>query len=159
MFRLWSIGVGLGDLRLASILRRYAMTRDESVLPDAEEPMGLFFSNHLGYKALFDAVTSKVEAVGAGNLDAEDAAREIYQLYAKIDFVPPVMRYGDPEQHVVAIGKPRTMLRSAIWGFTAAPPEIKSLLADSVRDIGPMRYILGKSKTVPAETKTVPSAT
>ena len=131
------------------------MSRDESVLPDAEEPMGLFFSNHLGYKALFDAVTTKVEAVGAGKISAEDAAREIYQLYSKIDFVPPALRFGDPERRYINIGNPATLLRSAAWAMTSAPPEIKALTVDSIRDIGPLRYLLGKSKTVPAEAKPV----
>jgi FADH2 O2-dependent halogenase len=158
MFRLWAIGVGLGDLRLASILRTFAVTRDESVLPDSAEPMGLFFSNHLGYKALFEAVTAKVEAVGAGELPAEEAANEIYQLYGAIDFVPPVLRFGDPERRFINVGDRATLLRTAAWAFTAAPPEIKQLTVDSIRDIGPLRFLLGKPKITTTDSKPVPTA-
>ena len=49
-FRVWALGVGLGDLKLASIYRRYLKTHDDSILPDAEEPMGLFYSQHKGFR-------------------------------------------------------------------------------------------------------------
>ena len=64
-FRVWVLGVSLGELRLFSAYRRFARTGDAGLLPDAAEPMGPFFSNHAGFQTLFEQASAAVEAVDA----------------------------------------------------------------------------------------------
>jgi FADH2 O2-dependent halogenase len=124
--RIWAMGVGLGDLRLASIYRRYLHTHEESILPDNEEPMGLFYSNHLGFKALFDQAVAEVAEVEAGTLSSKEAARRIFALVGKADFSPPANKLGDPAHRCINQGAPGTLLRTLGWLATSAPPDIRN---------------------------------
>jgi FADH2 O2-dependent halogenase len=134
-FRIWALGVGLGDLRLANALRRYTSTRDESILPDAEEPMGLFYSNHQGFKALFDDAVASTEAVDEGRVTAKEAANHIFELVRNAPFAIPALRLGDPRRRYVAVGEPLTLARTVGWLLTSAPPDIKTQTFGSVSDM------------------------
>ena len=140
-FRIWALGVGLGDLRLADSLRRYAKTRDESVLPDSEEPLGLFLGNNLGFKKLFEDACAQMELFEQGQVTAEQATGYIFGLLAKIDFAPPVNRFGDPSMRVVNVGKPSTLASIVKWLVTSAPPEIREQSLGSISDVGPLRWL------------------
>jgi FADH2 O2-dependent halogenase len=124
-FRVWVLGVTLGELRLFSAYRRFTRTGDERLLPDAEEPMGLFFSNHVGFQALFERATAAVEAVEAGLKSPPDAAAEILELLARADFAPPAVRLADPAIRTVDPGHPPTALATGWWLALNAPPEIR----------------------------------
>ena len=126
-FRIWALGVGLGDLKLASIYRRYKDTRDESILPDSEEPMGLFYSQHAGFGELFNKAAAKVEAVEAGMADPKDAAKYIFQLLKDADFVNAASGLSDPAHRCINLGKPMTALRTLGWLATSAPQEMKEM--------------------------------
>ena len=115
-FRVWMIGVGLGDLRLAASYRRYLATHDDAVLPDAEEPMGLFFSQHMGYKELFEASEAKMLAYEAGQMSAHDAASAIFKLVEGCKFSPPANRLFDPERRWVNQGSPGAISRRWLAG-------------------------------------------
>ncbi len=145
-FRIWALGVGLGDLRLANALRRYSSTRDESVLPDAEEPMGLFYSNHQGFKALFDDAATITEAVEEGTVSAKDAANHIFKLVRNAPFATPALKLGDPRRHYVQIGDPATLLKTIGWVATTAPPEIKEMTLGSFADLAVGRLFTRKDQ-------------
>ncbi len=150
MFRTWALGVGLGDLRLASALRKYEVTHDESVLPDAEEPLGLFMSNHRGFGKMFNEVVANVEQVGDGTLSVPDAVQRNFRLIQNADFTPPIVRMGDPSRKYINIGEFRTLLGSAIWAATQAPPEMRELTLGSLSDLGPLRLLnRNRSTTMP----------
>lgn len=138
-FRIWAIGVGLGDLRLASIYRRYRRSHDDSILPDNEEPMGLFYSNHLGFKKLFDAAYAEAEAVEAGQLSPKVAAERIFKLVGEADFTPPANRMWDPEVKCINVGQPVTMLKTIAWVLGSAPPEIRKLSLSTISDLNPFK--------------------
>lgn len=140
-FRIWAMGVGLGDLRLANILRKYEVTRNESVLPDAEEPMGLFYSNHQGFKDLFEKAATKVEAVKEGSVSSKEAARYIFNLLKEAPFTSPAFKLGDPERRYVNISDPMTFVRTLGWLATSAPPEIKEYSLGSMSDTVPGRLL------------------
>jgi len=135
-FRVWALGVGLGDLKLASIYRRYKKTHDDSILPDAEEPMGLFYSQHQGFGELYNAAEAKMCQVEAGSVDPKVASRYIFDLIRNADFAPPANHLGDPERHFINIGTPCATLSTLAWLATSAPPEIKSLSAGLLGDFG-----------------------
>ncbi|MFN7993289.1 MAG: FAD-dependent monooxygenase [Bryobacteraceae bacterium] len=135
-FRIWALGVGLGDLKLASIYRRYKKTHDDSILPDAEEPMGLFYSQHAGFGRLFDAAVAKIDEVDAGRVDPKEASRYIFDLLRKVDFAPPANRLADPSHHFINIGTPWATVSTLAWLVTKAPPEIKKLSVGLLGDIG-----------------------
>ncbi len=124
-FRVWVLGVTLGELRLFSAYRRYTRSGDERLLPDAEEPMGLFFSNHLGFKALFDQAAAAIEAVADGLKSPDEATAEILGLLAGAEFAPPAFRLGDPAVHIVDPGQPLTALATGWWLRFSAPPEVR----------------------------------
>jgi len=126
-FRVWVLGVGLGDLKLASTYRRYLKTHDDSILPDAEEPMGLFFSQHLGFQALFNKAVAKMDEVEEGRTDTKSATKYIFDLIRNADFTPSANHLGDPDWHFINVGTPLVELKTLAWLFTSAPPDIKEL--------------------------------
>ncbi len=135
-FRVWALGVGLGDLKLASIYRRYKRTHDDSILPDAEEPMGLFYSQHKGFGELLDAAVAKMDQVEAGTCDPKEASRYIFSLIKNAKFNAAANHLGDPEWHFINAGAPLTTLKTLVWLFTSAPPDIRQLTLGLLGDIG-----------------------
>ena len=147
-FRIWAIGVGLGDLRLAAVYRRYKATHDDAVLPDAEEPMGLYFAQHLGFKAMFEAAESRMLAYESGQITAEEANREIFKLVEGCNFSPPANRLFDPERRWVNAGSPGTFLKTLIWVAKDAPPEIKAMSGGVMADMNPKRLFTHKPEAM-----------
>jgi FADH2 O2-dependent halogenase len=135
-FRVWALGVGLRDLKLASVYRRYKKSHDDSILPAAEEPMGLFYSQHQGFSELFNAAEAKMSAVEAGSIDPKTASNYIFDLIRSANFTPPANHLGDPERHFINVGTPWATLSTLAWLVTSAPPEIKSLSAGLLGDLG-----------------------
>lgn len=127
-FRIWALGVGLGDLRLASIYQRYKETHDNSILPDAEEPLGLFASNHVGFAKLFEQAVAYMEAVDAGNMPPKEAANKIFQLVKNAPFSSPAIGLADPNHRFINAGTPAALAKSAWWALTSAPPEMKQMI-------------------------------
>ena len=140
-FRVWMLGVGLGDLKLASIFRRYKHSHDDSLLPDAEEPMGLFYSQHQGFGELFDAAVAKMDEVEAGTTDPKEASRYIFSLVRNAKFNAAANHLGDPEHHYINAGAPITALRTLAWLATSAPPDIRKLALGLLGDVGSRRKV------------------
>jgi FADH2 O2-dependent halogenase len=135
-FRIWALGVGLGDLKLASIYRRYKKTHDDSILPDAEEPMGLFYSQHKGFGELFNAAVAKMDEVDEGRVDPKEASRYIFNLVRNADFTPAANHLGDSDWHFINAGAPIATIKTLAWLFTSAPPEIRNLTLGLLADVG-----------------------
>lgn len=142
-FRIWALAVGLGDLRLASIYRRYLESHDESILPDNEAPMGLFFSNHEGFRELFLKAVNSADEFEAGRISSSDCARRIFDLLADCKFTAPATRLADPATRYVNVGAPATLLRTFGWVLTSAPQDIK---AWTMSTLGPLRHFGPKVK-------------
>jgi FADH2 O2-dependent halogenase len=135
-FRVWVLGVGLGDLRLASTYRRYLKTHDDSILPDAEEPMGLFYSQHKGFGQLFDLAVAKMDEVEAGITPPKEASKYIFELIRNAKFTPAANHLGDPDWHYINAGAFVTSLKTLFWLFTTAPADIRGLSLGLLGDIG-----------------------
>ncbi|MBI4270757.1 MAG: tryptophan 7-halogenase [Candidatus Rokubacteria bacterium] len=132
-YRIWAIGVGLGDLKLAHIYHTYLKARDESVLPDAEEPLGLFCSNYPPYGDLLARSFAEMLKFEAGKQTAQEASDRIFKLLGDIRFVSPAIGLADPAQKCINVGKPAIALRSLMWAMTQAPPEIKQMTLSAMR--------------------------
>ena len=89
--------------------------------------MGLFFSNHLGFKALFEAAANEVEAVEDRGASPNDAADRILELVGSAEFAPPAFRFDDPARRYIDPGRPLTAFRSLWWLAGAAPPDVRRL--------------------------------
>jgi FADH2 O2-dependent halogenase len=126
-FRVWALGVGLGDLKLASIYRRYLKTHDDSILPDAEEPLGLFYSQHKGFGELLDTAVAKMDEVEAGTTDPKEASKFIFNLIQNAKFTPAANHLGDPDWHFINAGTFIVSVKTLAWLLTSAPPDIRSL--------------------------------
>ncbi len=139
-FRVWALGVGLGDLRLTASYRKFKNTHDVSVLPDAEEPMGVFYAHHHGYKEFFLDVVAKMEAVDAGLVGPKEAARYIFQKISEADFHSPANKMAIPEARCINVGAPITLIKTVAWALTSAPPEIKEYTLGVMADLIPNRF-------------------
>ena len=137
-YRIWALGVGLGDLRLTSAYRKYKKSHDESVLPDAEEPMGLFFSQHAGYGELFESCAQQVDAMIAGSATTQQTADEIFRRMRECKFAPPSLKLGDPNAKFINQGTIPAIFQTLKWLMTSAPPEIKEMSMGIMADINPM---------------------
>jgi len=138
-FRVWAFCVGLGDLRLASIYRRYLKSHDDSILPDAEEPMGLFYSQHTGFGELLDAAVAKMDQVEAGATGAKDASKYIFELIRNARFSPAANHLGDPYAHFINAGAFISTVKTLAWLLTSAPPDIRRLSFGLMGDFGDSR--------------------
>ncbi len=127
-YRLWAIGVGLGDYRLGLIYQTYLKTRDESVLPDAQEPpLGLFSSNHPGYGELFAKSFAEMLKVERGEQTIQETCNRIFQLVREAPFHSPALGLGDPSSKVIHLSRPSVAVRSFIWSLTQAPPDVREM--------------------------------
>ncbi len=134
-FRIWALGVGIGDLRLAAIYHNYKKTHDEKLLPDRQEPMGLFCSNHAGFKDLFYKALAVIEKVEAGTLDTTSATAQVLELIQKAEFTSPAVGLADPARRYINAGTFDAVVKSVWWALTSAPVDMKEYIL-SVSPIG-----------------------
>jgi FADH2 O2-dependent halogenase len=138
-FRLWAVGVALGDLNLGNCYYSYLKTRDESTLPDAQDPLGLFCSNHVAFGELFARSFAEMLKLDQGTQTAREASQRIFKLLDEVTFVAPALRIADPSQKCLNISAPGVAVRSLWWALTQAPPDIRQMT------LGAMRVLLPQS--------------
>ena len=127
-FRVWALSVSMGELRLTGMLRKYMRTHNESILPDAIEPLGLFYNTHEDFHAFWKAVVAEIEAVDDNRISTTEATQQIFRLLDKVNFAPPAMGFADPSQRYIHLQERSTLARSMLWLLTSAPREIRSYL-------------------------------
>ena len=125
--RVWLIAEIYGDLRLFSICVRYLETQDKSVFDQLEEDP-LIGTSAPGQDEVTDLVNFAEEVLDRyerGELDAEAGAAEILASLDRATCMPPVRRWGDPEDiHLDYL--PEKLVRTIGWGLTEAPPSIRN---------------------------------
>jgi FADH2 O2-dependent halogenase len=136
-FRLWAVGVALGDLRLAHSYHAYLTTRDESVLPDAQEPMGLFASNHIAFGELFSKSFAEMMKFDEGKQTVKETCDAIFRLLSGVTFVSPALRIADPSHRCLDIRAPAVAVRTFWWALTQAPPDIRKMTLAAMRVLLP----------------------
>lgn len=136
-FRLWAVGVALGDLRLAHGYHEYLATRNESVLPDAQEPLGLFASNHAAFGELFDESFDEILRFARGTQTVKETSDAIFRRLGAIDFVSPALRIAEPSHRCLDIRAPSVAVRTFLWALTQAPPDIRTMTLAAMRVLLP----------------------
>jgi FADH2 O2-dependent halogenase len=138
-YRLWAIGVALGDLRLAQCYQNYLTTRDESVLPDAGEPLGLFASNHQGFGELFAKSFAGMLKFDQGSQTAKQTCDQIFKMLSEIAFMSPALRMSDPTHKCLDVSPPSVAIQTFWWALTQAPPEIREMALTATRVLLPKK--------------------
>jgi hypothetical protein len=111
-------------------------THDDSILPDAEEPMGLFYSQHKAFGELLDAAVAKMDEVEAGTAGVKEASQYIFDLIRGADFTPEANHLGDADTHFINAGSFISSVKTLVWLLTSAPTDIRKLSLGLLGDIG-----------------------
>src|SRR6185295_19179722 len=114
--RVWLIAEIYGDLRLFSICVKYLETQDKSMFDQLEEDP-LIGTSAPGQDEVTDLVNFAEEVLDRyerGELDAEAGAAEILASLDRATCMPPVRRWGDPEDiHLDYL--PEKLVRTIGW--------------------------------------------
>ncbi len=104
-FRVWALGQGLGELRVLWENLKFDETGDASIFDRMEEVPypGLLFPIMEDYKTIWDEGARRIEAVGEGRLDAEEAAQQIWALLAKYFSDPMFMGAHQPSRRHISV--------------------------------------------------------
>lgn len=125
--RVWLIAEIFGDLRLFSICVKYLEDKDRSLFLRLEEDP-LLGSTAAGEDDATDLLNHAEDVLARyekGDLDASTGAASILAAMERAAGLPPVHEWSDPRaRHLDFI--PAKMARFIEWGFTEAPPRIRS---------------------------------
>lgn len=131
-FRIWSLGQALVTFEINRSYARYLDSHDtadlqrlERLAPSAAMP------DYAPVRTLFKAVSERVQAVQAGDADAEQAADDIMRMLAEADFVPPMFGLEIPGNRWMN-GTNRRVLRTLAWAKREAPAEIGELVYEGL---------------------------
>lgn len=138
-FRLWATGVSLGDLRLAQSYHNYLATHDESFLPDADEPLGLFAGNYRGFGNLFEKSFAEMLQFEQGKQTAQETCDHIFKLLEGVAFMSPALQLANPAHKCLDVSPPSVAIRTLWWALTQAPPEIRDMTLTATRVLLPRR--------------------
>lgn len=127
-FRVWVTAVTIGEMRLTGILRKYKRTHDERILPDADEPLGLFYNQHQSFQSFWQAVNDEIRAVEEERISSKEGTQRIFKILKTVNFMPPAFRIWDPNRRYMHMADPKTMLHTFLWLARQAPPEIRDFL-------------------------------
>jgi FADH2 O2-dependent halogenase len=131
-FRVWSLGQILATFEVNRAYAKYLDHRDMGALEHLArlEPHGTI-TDYPPARALLKTVNERVQAVQNGQLDAEVAAREIFDLLSKADFVPPAFGLQDRNNRWAnaTTGK---VLQTLLWARREAPPEIGQVVTEGL---------------------------
>ncbi|MFF4214492.1 NAD(P)/FAD-dependent oxidoreductase [Streptomyces sp. NPDC001796] len=102
--RNWVLGNVLGAFGPLSLLVRYLKSGDPAYLARTTEPsrMGVLGSHLPEVVAAISASQRDIDAAASGRITHAAAAEQIFARLGALDFVPPYMGFGDPDQHAIA---------------------------------------------------------
>lgn len=131
-FRVWSLGQILATFEINRAYAKYLDHRDMAALEHLAriEPHGSI-PDYPPARELFKAVNKRVQAVQNGQVDAEVAATQIFDLLSKADFVPPAFGLTDRNNrwYNATSGK---VLKTLLWARREAPPEIGRIVTEGL---------------------------
>lgn len=121
LLRVWLINIIFGDLRMFRACLRYLETGDKAQLAALDDdPLPL--SSAPGEDPLEELSRFTDRAFdrwAAGEITAEQAAKEIFELLGRSP-LPPIHPWGDPTAHHLDF-LPEKLVQMVGWGKTAAP--------------------------------------
>jgi FADH2 O2-dependent halogenase len=123
--RVWALGNYLGTWGVLSLYMQHKSTKDRRFLEATEQPnhQGLLSSQIPEFIAIRDAGAADVDAVVAGQMSAEDAAKRILDRIDQLDFIPGYMKFGKPEGRAPTTFTLPAGARHILWYRFFAPPK------------------------------------
>jgi FADH2 O2-dependent halogenase len=102
--RNWALGNMLGAFGPLSLLVRYLQSGDRSHLEKTTEPgrIGVLGSHLPEVVATMRGSQAEIDAATRGEITHAEAGRRIFERLGALDFVPPYMGFGNPEQGATA---------------------------------------------------------
>ncbi|MEU2249395.1 tryptophan 7-halogenase [Streptomyces sp. NPDC019224] len=115
--RNWALGNMLGAFGPLSLLMRYLKSGDPSHLAKTTEPsrMGVLGNQLPDVVATMNASRDDITAATNGEITHAAAAERIFARLGRLDFVPPYMGFGDPDQHAIATFTLPAGMRHVSW--------------------------------------------
>jgi FADH2 O2-dependent halogenase len=131
-FRVWSLGQILATFEINRTYAKFLTDRDLANLERLArlEPQGSM-PDYAPARELLKTVSERVQAVQNGQLDAEVAAQQIFELLGRADFVPPAFGLADRGNRWYN-ASPGKVLRTLVWAKKEAPPEIGELVYEGL---------------------------
>jgi FADH2 O2-dependent halogenase len=131
-FRVWSLGQILATFEINRAYAKYVGRHDLAALEHLAriEPHGSM-PDYPPARELMKAVSQRVQDVQAGQLDAEVAAAQIFDLLGRADFVPEAFGLKDRNNrwYNATAGK---VVKTLLWARRDAPPEIGQLVTEGL---------------------------
>jgi FADH2 O2-dependent halogenase len=134
VFRIWAWGSGAGTFRMQDALTKFLADGRDAHFTELEKVpyAGFCWPGHDGYKKLFEEMVTRCEAFERGLVSGDEAARELYEMVRRADFVPRHLGFAEPGERFLH-PTPAKIARSISWAAGHADPELKRLLAGNVR--------------------------
>jgi tetracycline 7-halogenase / FADH2 O2-dependent halogenase len=130
-YRVYGIGAFLEAMRLTRAHLKYAETGDREYLRVLHHtPFRTLGGGIEGWNVLFHEACELVESCEADRISPEEAARGIYALFKKADFIPPMMELTSPSRRFLSDTSKPAILKFVVWGKTSAPKLMKEKFFD-----------------------------
>jgi FADH2 O2-dependent halogenase len=135
VFRIWVWGTNAGTFRSRAALTEYQKTGDESVFDALEDGphLGLPWSDHDGYAALFQFLDEHCDAVEAGQESADVAADALFDRLQASNFVPHPFGFSDRNVRFIN-PTPKMLAKTAKWAYRDADPVVRRLMLGNGRE-------------------------
>jgi tetracycline 7-halogenase / FADH2 O2-dependent halogenase len=117
-FRIWALGAVLGTFRLQRAIAAFEDGGDEQAFRSLESKgiVGSPFPEHGGFNELAQLSIQICDKVRSGELDPEQAARQLFAALGSAAFVPPAFGFGDQQVRAYE-PSPSRVLRTMAWSF------------------------------------------
>jgi FADH2 O2-dependent halogenase len=130
-YRVYGLGAFLESLKLARAHLKYVETGDATYLEVLEgTPFRSLGGGLDSWAALFDGAASLVEAAEKGTTGPSNAARGIYELLGKQDYVPPALDITSPSRRYLSDVSMPGLMKLIAWGKLKAPRYVRDLFFD-----------------------------
>lgn len=115
--RNWTMGNYLGTFGPLKLLLKYEQTGDRRYLDMTTEPgrVGVLSSHLPEVLAAMTASSEDIAAAVAGQISHAEASNHIFTRLGQLDFLPPYMGFGRPEQHAPTCFTLPWGMRHVIW--------------------------------------------
>lgn len=148
-FRVWQVSQILATLEVNRAYAKFVDQGDEAALHHLAriEPYGSV-PEYRPVRQLLETASQRMQRVQAGEARPEEAAREIMDLLAGTDAIPPAFRLADPANRWYN-ATPTKVLRMLLWARRSAPPEIGTVVSEGLmlllrKRISPSEYKIGE---------------
>jgi FADH2 O2-dependent halogenase len=121
--RNWVMGNFLGTFGPLALLVRYLATGDKSWLAKTTEPsrIGVLGSHLPDVLAAMKTSEEVVASAVSGNISHREASAQIFAHLGSLNFLPPYMGFGRPEQRALGTFTLQAGARHVLWYGQAAP--------------------------------------